>query len=360
MYSVSLCMIVKNEEAVIGRCLESVQGMVDEIIIVDTGSEDRTKEIVERYTDKIYDFSWRDDFAAARNYSFSLASGDFILWLDADDVILPKEREKFMERRKALDLSVSIVMMRYDAAFDEKGNPTFSYYRERLVNRRMNFQWVGEVHEVIPLKGKVEHWDVAVEHRKIIQNDPGRNLRILQNMADSGKFMDARQIFYYGRELLANGQLKKAEEVLKQYIDSGLGWKENQISACQDLADCRMRMEDEEGAFKALLLSLRYDRPRPEICCKIGKFFMKREEYRTAIYWFEQAMQCEVDVTAGGFVSVDSSGFLPAIQLCVCWDKLGDLEKAYFYHKKSEEYRPENPSLIYNKNYFERKMEEKI
>ena len=97
--------------------------MVDEIIIVDTGSEDRTKEIVERYTDKIYDFSWRDDFAAARNYSFSLASGDFILWLDADDVILPKEREKFMERRKALDLSVSIVMMRYDAAFDEK----FSY-----------------------------------------------------------------------------------------------------------------------------------------------------------------------------------------------------------------------------------------
>ena len=65
MYSVSLCMIVKNEEAVIGRCLESVQGMVDEIIIVDTGSEDRTKEIVERYTDKIYDFSWRDDFAAA-------------------------------------------------------------------------------------------------------------------------------------------------------------------------------------------------------------------------------------------------------------------------------------------------------
>ena len=111
MYSVSLCMIVKNEEAVIGRCLESVQGMVDEIIIVDTGSEDRTKEIVERYTDKIYDFSWRDDFAAARNYSFSLASGDFILWLDADDVILQKKKEKFMERRKALDLSVSIVMM---------------------------------------------------------------------------------------------------------------------------------------------------------------------------------------------------------------------------------------------------------
>lgn len=128
---------------------------------------------------------------------------DFILWLDADDVILPKEREKFMERRKALDLSVSIVMMRYDAAFDEKGNPTFSYYRERLVNRRMNFQWVGEVHEVIPLKGKVEHWDVAVEHRKIIQNDPGAAIsefckiwRIRGNLWMHGRFFITEENFW--------------------------------------------------------------------------------------------------------------------------------------------------------------------
>ena len=352
-------MIVKNEEEVIGRCLESVRDMVDEIVIVDTGSEDKTKEIAGRYTDKIYDFAWCDDFAAARNYSFSLAGGDFLMWLDADDVILEEDRLKFIEKKKELTPEISIVMMRYNAAFDEKGNPTFSYYRERLINRSLNCRWIGAVHEVIPLQGNVEYWDISVTHRKVSQKDPGRNLRILQKIVDSGKPMDARQMFYYGRELLTNGETEKAEEVLRQYLDSGAGWKENQISACLDLAECRTKLGDEEGAFRALLSSFRYDRPRPEICCRIGSFFMKQEDYLTAVYWFEQAMQCKVDITSGGFVSLDSVGFLPAIQLCICWDRLGDVDKAFFYHKKSEEYRPENPSVIYNKRYFEKKMEEK-
>ena len=64
MASVSLCMIVKNEEDVLERCLESAAGLADEIIIVDTGSIDRTREIATRFTDRIFDFPWRDDFSA--------------------------------------------------------------------------------------------------------------------------------------------------------------------------------------------------------------------------------------------------------------------------------------------------------
>ena len=78
MVSVSLCMIVKNEEDVLERCLESAVDLVDEIIIVDTGSTDRTKEIAGRFTDQIYDFPWCDDFAAARNESWcSIIRGPF-------------------------------------------------------------------------------------------------------------------------------------------------------------------------------------------------------------------------------------------------------------------------------------------
>lgn len=84
MISISLCMIVKNEAAVLARCLDSVADLVDEIIIVDTGSTDRTKEIGAKYTDKIYDFQWIHDFSAARNYAFSLASCDYIYSADAD------------------------------------------------------------------------------------------------------------------------------------------------------------------------------------------------------------------------------------------------------------------------------------
>lgn len=68
----------KNEEEVLERCLNSLKGLMDEIIIVDTGSTDSTKEIAARYTDKIYDFSWCDDFAAARNFSFSKATQEYI------------------------------------------------------------------------------------------------------------------------------------------------------------------------------------------------------------------------------------------------------------------------------------------
>ena len=91
--TISLCMIVRDEEETIARCLETVEKIVDEIIVVDTGSVDRTKEIVEKYTSNIYDFQWIDDFAAARNFSFSKATQEYILWLDADDVLLEDAQE---------------------------------------------------------------------------------------------------------------------------------------------------------------------------------------------------------------------------------------------------------------------------
>ena len=85
MISVSMCMIVKNEQSILKRCLDSYAGIYDELIIVDTGSTDNTKEIAAQYTDKVYDFAWCDDFAAARNFAFSKASCDYILSVDADE-----------------------------------------------------------------------------------------------------------------------------------------------------------------------------------------------------------------------------------------------------------------------------------
>ena len=95
MIKISLCMIVKNEEQVLDRCLNSVKDIADEIIIVDTGSTDKTKDIAKKYTNKVYDFKWINDFSKARNYSFSKASMDYTLWLDADDVILENDKKKF-------------------------------------------------------------------------------------------------------------------------------------------------------------------------------------------------------------------------------------------------------------------------
>src|SRR3989344_364212 len=83
--TLSLCMITKNEEQFLEQCLNSVKELVDEIIIVDTGSTDKTTEIAGKFTDKIYDFKWCDDFSAARNESLKHATKNWILVLDADE-----------------------------------------------------------------------------------------------------------------------------------------------------------------------------------------------------------------------------------------------------------------------------------
>ena len=91
---VSLTMIVRNEEHNLPRCLESVCGLFDEIVIVDTGSTDRTAEIAGSFGARVFDFAWVDDFAAARNAALARATGDYAFWLDADDVVDPPKGKK--------------------------------------------------------------------------------------------------------------------------------------------------------------------------------------------------------------------------------------------------------------------------
>ena len=91
---VSLTMIVRDEENNIGRGLESVRGVFDEIVVVDTGSNDRTVEIARSFGAHVFDFVWVDDFGAARNAALARAKGDYAFWLDADDLIEPTERAK--------------------------------------------------------------------------------------------------------------------------------------------------------------------------------------------------------------------------------------------------------------------------
>ena len=118
MITISLCMIVKNEEKLLARCLDSVADIMDELIIVDTGSTDRTKEIAARYTDKIYDFEWIGDFAAARNFAFSKATMEYIYSADADEALDEENREIFRRLKENLLPEIDIVQMYYANQLD--------------------------------------------------------------------------------------------------------------------------------------------------------------------------------------------------------------------------------------------------
>ena len=353
MATVSLCMIVKNEEDVLARCLESAADLVDEIIIVDTGSADRTREIAARFTEHVFDLPWRDDFSEARNAAFDRASMDYCLWLDADDVLLEPDREAFRKLKETLDPSVDVVMAPSPVVFDEHGRVVHSYYRERLIRNGAGMRWEGAVHEAITPRGRIVYEDFAVSHRKTRPSDPDRNLRIYERQLSAGKELDPRQRFYYGRELYYHQRWEEALAVFEAFLSDGRGWVENDIDACRLCACCLEALDRPDEALAALFRTFAYDRPRAEICCEIGRWFFDRARYQQAVYWYGQALDCPRDDRRGGFVSPDCYGYLPCIQLCVCYSRLGEQGRAEAYNELAAACKPEAPAVIHNRAWFQ-------
>ena len=192
--TISLCMIVKNEEAVLERCLKSVAGLVDEIIIVDTGSTDETKAIASRYADRVLDFEWIDDFSAARNYAFDQATMDYQMWLDADDVLPAGEREKFVALKESLRPEIDLVTMKYHTHLDPNGRPLYSSTRGRLLKRERGYRWLDPIHECIPLTGSIFQSDIEIYHMKP-QSDTisTRNLDIYESLERKQSDLTPRQ-----------------------------------------------------------------------------------------------------------------------------------------------------------------------
>lgn len=147
---VSVCIITKNEEKKIGRCLSSFAGYGFELVIVDTGSTDRTKEIAAEYTDKIYDYKWIDDFSAARNFSLSKASNDWIFMIDSDEWMESIDTEEMSYFMRHLPNAAGSVTRINKVGSPDKPGQT-SDHTERFFNRKV-YHYEGIIHEQIRKK----------------------------------------------------------------------------------------------------------------------------------------------------------------------------------------------------------------
>lgn len=353
MVTISLCMIVRDEQPVLERCLHSVREVPDEIILVDTGSKDATRELGVRLGAQLYEFAWRDDFAAARNASFERARMDYILWLDADDVVPESSRQLLLALKSTLSPEVDAVMMPYHVAFDGAGRPTMSYYRERLLRRASHPVWEGAIHEAITPSGRVESMDIPIWHKKLGPGDPDRNLRIFEGLLARGRVLSPREQYYYARELMYHRRYSEAVAGFELFLDQPGGWLENRLSACRDLAACLRALGDAQGGLRALLRSLEMDAPRAEALCDIGAHFLEAGHLQAAIFWYEAATRLSPSGNSGGFANPDCHGYIPFLQLCVCYDRLGDRERARAYNERAGQLKPEDPSYQYNCAYFD-------
>lgn len=336
MKSLSVCIIAKDEERVIGRCLGSVAELADEIIFVDTGSLDDTERIARAFTPHTYRFTWCDDFSKARNFAFSKATCDYILWLDADDV-LPDVSRRGIVRLKETWTNEDVVMLPYVAAFDEGGNPSFTYFRERILRREGNFLWRDPVHEIIVPHGKIVYENFPVEHRKEKTGDQLRNLKIYQKLLSGGKRLTARQQFYYANELFYNRMYAEAEAVYTDFLDRP-ALTENKVQASIHLSQIRA-LKNSDSALKTLFSSFILTPPSPELLCEIGVNFMRKKDYRQAIYWYDQAIQ-PIPTETLSFIRPDCYGYVPYVQTALCHYYLGEIEAAIQANAKALAIKP--------------------
>lgn len=344
----SVCMIVKDEQEVLARCLDSVKKFADQIIIVDTGSTDETVEIAKKYTDEIHFFKWCDDFSAARNYAFEKADGDYLMWLDADDVITDLNVGKIIELKNSPDFDLAF--FKYCSNF-ENDRPTLVYYRERVVKKSKNYKFVGAVHEVIIPSGKTVYCDIEIHHKKIKTNQPFRNLFILQKQLAMGVCLDERQKFYLARELFFNNQTVQAIAVYTDFL-SGDGWVENKIQACIDLYYAYSSLKKDDLACEYLLKSLSYGFPKPQTCCILGEMFLNKGDNNSAIFWYTAALNGKDKIESGGFCNLDYCGFIPYMQLCHIYDKMGEHKLSAAFNDLAGKLKPEHPAYLKNKSYF--------
>ncbi|MGH0792372.1 tetratricopeptide repeat-containing glycosyltransferase family 2 protein [Bacillus cereus] len=342
MVTISLCMIVKNEEAVLERCLQSVKGIPDEIIIVDTGSTDTTKKIATQWTKHVYDFKWVYDFAAARNEAFRHATKEYIFWLDADDVLKPEDAKKLRMLKNVLHPEVDGVSMKYHADFDAQGNVTGSVIRHRLFKREKGYRWTGIVHEHVEVAPTDTVWasDVVVTHQPLDVKRSIRNLDLYERYLKRGGTLTPHDLFHYGRELSMHERYDEAIDIFEQYLDTPGIAPDIRLFILNELASCYYFVENVQKEQEISVQSLLYAMPQPIFCCRIGEAFLQKNDVQTAIFWYELALQVPITYSW----SQDKIAFrtwYPHKQLGMCYEGLQQVDKAIHHYEQVLTYLPD-------------------
>ncbi len=339
MTTISLCMIVRDEEATLDRILNIAKEFADEIIIVDTGSSDRTVEISKKYTDKVYFFKWVNDFSKARNFSFEKATMDYMMWLDADDYIDDDNVQKIKNMKKT-DLYADIYMFKYKVY-----SCGLEFWRERLLKRNRNYRFEGAVHEAVSLNGSIIYQDVIIEHRKQKAPETERNLKIYRLLEEKGENFAPRDIYYYARELYYNGYFEEAKIRFEEFLSSD-GNDYDKDEGYILLCDCLLKQGKNDEAEEVIFTALKKFPPYPEVFCKAGEVFFTKGEYKKAAVYYRAAENAEQK--EHGFIREDYKDFIPCLMLTVIYFKLARYDLAKKYHLKCKRLKPNHPSVIFN------------
>ena len=306
-------MIVKNEADILHRCLVSVADLMDEIIIVDTGSTDGTKEAAAEFTDQIYDFEWQDDFAAARNFAFSKATMEYIYSADADEVVDYFNHKRFVDLKQALLPEIEIVQMLY--VTPKLYNTTANFkkeYRPKLYKRLREFVWIDAVHETVRLDPVVYDSDIEILHLPRSLH-AGRDFKLFRRVFERDGRLSAKLHAMYAKELFVSGSeddFAAAADIFADTLKQAEASMDMQREAICVLCHA-YRLAGETDRLFAMAFKLLPDAVCSELCFEVGSYFKDREDYAEAMQWFELAAyrtQAVIDARRGGRLPLEALG----------------------------------------------------
>lgn len=290
-------MIVKPDKAEaqkLDRCLSSVAGFVDEIVVTQAGKapSDEVAKVAKKHNAKLDFFEWCDDFAAARNHSFKQATGDWVLWLDADDVLVGGEKlRKYVAL--AEERGVDGYAFLYHYGYDQNGNLTEKHWKTQLIKNDGHCHWVGAIHEDLIQKRHAQWYsvnDVYRVHKSTRDENAShfeRNLRILEKERTNNP-EEPRNYFYLARTYLGLGRFEDTLTAVSEYLKRS-GWDQERYEARLIAGEAHTKLGDTEGALAAYQAAILEYESAPDAYIYKARVYISEENWKDALTCLEIA-----------------------------------------------------------------------
>lgn len=358
MKTIAVCLIVRDEEQVLARILGAAALFADEIIVLDTGSADRSAGIAREFTPKVFSMEWCDDFACARNTAASYASSDYVMWLDADDVIEKEDIGRLIELKKMDFYNKDILFLLYTSVCKDSDLWSGSgCLRDRICRREYACSWVYPIHEVIEYPAhasSIDCTEIRIFHDKVHENEPGRNLRIFDKKIAEGFVMNEFNKGYYVRELAGADRPDEACELYMTLTDPYVLyyalpfylWSVGRLLQSRD-------RQELQTACQKKLQKLREDiGPKELVYAALGAALIDLGRMDEAEGYLLEAAGKDLDYSDHCVHYPAYADFVPWTMLCRLYLERGEFPRAYNCHLKAKKSRPGNPQVFFYDLYF--------
>ncbi len=347
--TLSLCMIVRDNETTIRRCLASISPWVDEIVMVDTGSTDATMEICKEFGVRLFEFPWCDDFSAARNESLKHARGEWILWMDSDDVIPQEQAQRLRQLVDCVHTNNCLgYVLQVHCPSEESAQLTIVDH-VKLFRNRSSIRFEHRIHEqILPsiraAGGEVKFTDIYLIHEGSIQTAAVRARKLERDLRILALDLESRPdhpfiLFNLGMTHEHAGNFSEAIKYLMRCLELSSPAESHVRKAWAILVSCWQRQGAPAQAARTAVDGLNVFADDPELLFRRAVAYQSLNEYEKAITDYKKLLTIRLAET---FRSVD-----PTIQGCKafhnlagCYQSLGDHETALVWYLRAIEQSP--------------------